>query len=318
MQAQPRHSGGDVVQQRIVSLLVQWPLQLRSAISACTQGVDNYNYFVQAEEGNYIVTLLRTLSADTLNTVLQLMDRLRAANLPVAEILRTRTGAPYLLDDDRPVLVQHCLPGSASDCPTVQQCQQVGATLARLHEAAQGLSGVKGDDWLSLCEQLASHHAASLDEEERNILAEEICYLTARRPALPAGVLHHDFFCDNLLFVEEQCSGVLDFYCISRGEYIRDIALMLLDWAWSQPQKCFQAPLVAALIRGYEQHRKLSAEENRYLPDLLRSAAVSVWLERLSRAEGGARLSDERQPADMLRRIRMLRQQSPLPLTSSS
>ena len=309
------------IRQQITKLLSEWPLTPTGDLQLCTQGVDNYNYLLKASAGRFIVTRLRTANPKLFPRLELLLKHLKVAGLPVPQILTTHSGQPFVLHEGHPVIVQNCLPGTTISAPTAAQCQKVGALMADFHLATVDFADPEEDNWVEYCLSLTESYAPHLDSEERAVFAEEFNHLVSKRPKLPTGLLHNDFFCDNLLFDnangddEGDCTGLIDFYCMTTGEYIRDLAIALLDWAWNSDTGTYSPAHAQALLAGYQQNRPLSDSELRYLPDLIHATAVAMWLYRLERTARGTKLAPNRQPGDIYRRICALRATPPLPQT---
>ena len=99
-------------------------------------GIENTNYFVATDRGEWVLTLFERLTADELPFYLHLMRHLARKGLPVpepradegGEILHTLLGKPAALVD--------CMPGAHQLAPDQHHCEKVGDVLARLHLAA--------------------------------------------------------------------------------------------------------------------------------------------------------------------------------------
>ena len=98
--------------------------------------------------------------------------------------------------------------------------------------------------------------------------------------ALPEGVIHADLFIDNVFFVNERLSGVIDFYFACTDMLAYDIAIALNAWCFEADVN-FNITKAKAILDGYQTVRPLSTDEINALPVLARGAAVRFLLTRL-------------------------------------
>jgi homoserine kinase type II len=98
---------------------------------------------------------------------------------------------------------------------------------------------------------------------------------------LPVGVIHGDLFRDNVLFINDEVSGLLDFYSVGTGVLLVDIAIAVNDWCLNESSDGLDDINLRAFLSAYETLRPLSIIELDYLPIALRAAALRFWLSRL-------------------------------------
>ena len=112
-------------------------------------------------------------------------------------------------------------------------------------------------------------------------IAEEIEYLSRVWPAdLPRGVIHADLFPDNVFFLGDELSGLIDFYFACNDLLAYDLAICLNCWCF-EADGSYNVTKGKALLSGYVAVRELSAEELLALPLLARGAATRFLLTRL-------------------------------------
>src|SRR5207237_6240907 len=98
---------------------------------------------------------------------------------------------------------------------------------------------------------------------------------------LPTGVIHADYFPDNVFFKGAAFAGAIDFYfaCVDALAY--DVAVALNAWCF-EPDGSFNVTSARAFLDGYGRRRALSDAEKRALPVLAHGAAMRFFLTRLS------------------------------------
>ena len=117
------------------------------------------------------------------------------------------------------------------------------------------------------------------------------------RPNLPSGVIHADLFPDNVFFLGERLSGLIDFYFACNDFFAYDLGVCLNAWCF-EPDGDFNVSKGMAMIEGYQRVRRLTSAEVEALPILARGSALRFmltrlvdWLERAARRPGRAERS---------------------------
>lgn len=251
-------------------------------------GIENSNWFVTLREGPAgrgtaaVLTLLESVPADELPFFIAITDALYAAGLPVPVARTLDHGRRFLLLQGRPALLVPRLPGSHCVVPAEAQCAAAGAMLARLHVAGARMPVERhrrdADWWPSAMALLAPSLSADVRAELSAALG-AATQAFARCAHLPHGLVHGDFFRDNVLLDGDGVTGVLDFFHATHDLLAWDIAIALNDWSivGARPD----AARATAFLGGYQRYRPLADDEYAELPALRRAAAARFWLSRL-------------------------------------
>ena len=93
-------------------------------------------------------------------------------------------------------------------------------------------------------------------------------------------MIHADLFPDNVFFLRNELSGLIDFYFACNDLLAYDIAICINAWCF-EPDDMFNVTKTRALLKGYQSVRSLSKEELGALPLLARGAALRFLLTRL-------------------------------------
>ena len=114
----------------------------------------------------------------------------------------------------------------------------------------------------------------------RDATASSLQALEAEWPKdLPQGVIHADLFTDNVFFLKDKLSGVIDFYFACNDAFVYDLAIMLNSWCF-ELDGSYNITKGQAVINAYRQQRPLSEAEIEALPVLMRGAALRFLLTR--------------------------------------
>jgi len=278
------------------------------------EGVSNSNYYLQTVKGAYILTLyeMRVEAAD-LPFYLGLMEHLARAGIPCPTPVHAKNGKVTGLLNGRPAAILTFLDGVSLRRPGAEHCQRAGAALAELHQAGSSFAGRRAnalgpEGWRTLAADCRAG-ADSVADGLRALIEEELANLTVAWPAsLPQGVIHADLFPDNVLFVNDQVSGLIDFYFACNDALAYDLAVMLNAWCF-ETDGSFNVTKGRALIAGYQTKRALQPVERTALPVLCRGAALRFLLTRLYDwiNRNPAALVRPKDPREFARRLRFHR-----------
>mgnify|MGYP003383697535 CR=1 FL=1 len=118
-----------------------------------------------------------------------------------------------------------------------------------------------------------------------------------------------DYFPDNVFFLGDDVSGLIDFYFACTDILAYDVAICLNAWCFEEDYS-FNLTKGMALLDGYTSVRPLSAAEAASLPVLSRGAAMRFMLTRLYdwiNTPAGS-LVVKKDPLEYVRRMRFHRQ----------
>jgi homoserine kinase type II len=265
------------------SFLSNYRLGRVLSFKAIAEGVENSNYFLQTEKGNFILTLYeKRVDEKDLPFFLDLMSYLAQSSVSVAQPLAQKSGSFYGQLLGKPAAVIEFLPGRWQTNPSPSHCSAFGKALAQLHLNAKDFKQTRENKmgaahWSAL---LAS--CEGIEEKLRGALEKEIAGLEKLWQGfshLPRGIIHGDCFPDNVLFDKSKVS-IIDFYFACEDVLAFDLAIGLNAWSWSG--SAWDKANATALTEGYESVRPLSAEEKAALPVLCRCGALRFLLTRIA------------------------------------
>jgi homoserine kinase type II len=256
------------------------------SLKGIAEGVENSNFMLATDAGSFILTLYeKRVNPADLPFFLGLMEYLAAGGINCPRPVPMRSGELLGSLADKPAAIVTWLDGLSVRRPTAQHCRQVGEVLARMHLAAQDF-GLKRANALTLenWRPLAARSAERAHEVEpglAQLISAELDFLEANWPSgLPRGVIHADLFRDNVFFLKDLLSGVIDFYFACNDIIAYDLAICINAWCF-EPDHQFNATKARAMVLGYASVRPLSIEEFSALPVLARGSSMRFLLTRL-------------------------------------
>ena len=251
-------------------------------------GIENTNYFLSTDQGEYVLTLFERLTAEQLPFYLYLMKHLAQAGIPVPDPqAETRSGDILLKLCGKPAAVVNRLAGKSELAPQAAHCAAVGHMLAHMHIAGQGYErqqpNLRGLPWWNETVPVVLPH---LGEEAAAMLRSELAFqnhvaASSAYAALPRGPVHADLFRDNVMFEGEKLTGFFDFYFAGVDTWLFDLAVCLNDWCIDHATGTHNAERAQAMLAAYQKVRPLTPAERELLNAQLRAGALRFWISRL-------------------------------------
>lgn len=265
-------------------------------------GIDNSNFIIDTKKGRYILTIFESrINKEELpffiNFKLHLANHGICCPRPILDNSQTTI---VDLKGKKSSIVTF-LEGSTLEPEengrykiiTPKNCFEVGKTLAKLHIASADFKeyrdnelGVKG------FRKLFKKFEHLLDDYQKNLsgeILEVIDFLEAKynevnlgsKFDLPSFAIHADLFPDNIFFDENgNISGVIDFYFAANDFLIYDFAIVLNAWSFDEKNNFVEEKFLQ-IMQGYNEIKKFSSDELKFLPIALIAAATRFLLTRL-------------------------------------
>ena len=294
------------------------------AFRGIAEGVENSNYALKTEAGDFILTLYeKRVDPAELPYFLGLMDHMAGRGLACPTPVQARDGQALRRLAGKPAAIVTFLPGVWPRKVRPDHCAPLGRALGQMHRAGEGFAiqrrnalGPAG--WRPLldgCRALG-------DEVQPGLVAEldaALAVILSGWPAdgvLPRGHIHADLFPDNVFFLpgadgKPYVSGIIDFYFGCTDLLAYDVAVCLNAWCF-EADYAFNVTKARALLSAYDAVRPMSDEERSALPVLARGAALRFLLTRLydwTHTPAGA-LVTRKDPLEYLRKLRFFGQAS--------
>ncbi len=267
-------------------LLAEYAIGIAISCKGIAEGVENSNYLLQTEQGTYILTLYeKRVKIEDLPYFLALMDHLAARGIPCPTPIHARDGLALRAAAGRPAAIIGFLQGRWPRRPRPPHCAALGRAMAELHMASGDFPMRRNNDlsiagWRPLFEACKDR----ADQVQPGLAADlegELDALEAAWPdGLPAGVIHADLFPDNVFFLGDSLSGLIDFYFACNDFLAYDLAVCLNAWCF-ETDGAFNVTKARVMLQSYRAVREISQAEHDSLPILARGAAMRFLLTRL-------------------------------------
>ncbi len=260
------------------------------------EGVQNTNYLIHTDKDQFILTLYEKLVDEKdLPFFLGLMEHLATHDISCPLPVHDKNGRVLRELGGRPAVMVTFLDGFSVSKPQRRHCADLGTALAKMHLAGADFSlqrpnTLSLDGWRQLSgkimEKMSSRYwtweGANIDSGIiMRIILDELEYLRNRWPAdLPTGIIHADLFPDNVFFLNDQLSGLIDFYFACNDFLAYDLAICLNAWCF-ETDASYNVTRGSALMNSYQKARPLEQAELNALPLLARGAALRFLLTRI-------------------------------------
>ncbi len=276
----------EVTDEELATFLGDYDLGEMLAFRGIAEGVENSNYTLKTTTGDYILTLYeKRVNPAELPWFLGLMEHLSQHGLSCPLPVRARDGNALRDLAGRKAAITTFLPGLWTRRVRIEHCATLGAALAKFHLAGADYAPTRKnalgpDGWMPLFDRArarADEVQPGLAHEVDTALSEVI----GNWPRdLPVGHIHADLFPDNVFFLHDDVSGIIDFYFAATDTLAYDIAICLNAWCF-EADFSFNITKARALLNAYRAVRPLSDAELNALPILARGASLRFLLTRL-------------------------------------
>src|SRR6202045_1471139 len=277
----------DVAADELAGFLSHYDIGGLLSYKGIAEGVENSNFLLHTTAGSFILTLYeKRVAKGDLPFFLRLMTHLASRGVNCPQPVKDKSGEALRTLAGRPAAIITFLEGVWPRKPSAAHCAGVGKILAQMHLAGADFAMLRANalsvaGWRPLFEQAASR-ADEVQQGLRDFLAGQLDHLESGiwPKHLPGGVIHADLFPDNVFFLGDQVSGIIDFTFACTDMLAYDVAICLNAWCF-ESDCSFNVTKARAFLGAYGRERPLSEAEQNALPLLARGAALRFLLTRL-------------------------------------
>lgn len=267
--------------------ITQFSLGKARAVKGISSGIENSNFFISTDSGDYVLTLFEKLSLTQLPFYLELMRHLSQRGVLVPAPVPNKAGDILHTLNGKPAAIVSKLDGACQLQPEPGHCAQVGAMMAKMHLAARDF-GIRQPNLrgLSWWRETTPVVLPFLNTETQELLRREMQFqenfaASATYASLPDGPVHADLFRDNVMFADNRLTGFFDFYFAGCDRWLFDLAVTVNDWCVDPATGEFDIARAQALLEAYHAQRPFCEAERQSWDAMLRAAALRFWLSRL-------------------------------------
>lgn len=250
------------------------------------KGIENTNYLLVTSKNKFILTIYeKRVNSKELPFFMHLMKKLNAKQINCPKPILNKKRKFLFTVEKKLASITSFVHGKEKKNHSLNESKIIGNNIAKLHLATKNIKLYRKNN-LSLQSWFALNNLIKKSKSKKiNRLCKWIDTilqdLKKQWPSnLPSGIIHADLFHDNIFFLKKKFSGFIDLYFSCNDAYVYDLAICINAICFDSKFK-FKANKAKALIKGYQQIRKLTQKEILALPYLLRGAAIRFYLTRL-------------------------------------
>ena len=274
---------------KIEKILSKYNLGKLESFEGIKEGIENTNYFLLVNKKKFILTIYeKRVKPKDLPFFSDLMSSLNKANFKCpAPILNNKNNTISDFDGKKLMIVSF-LDGKAKQNLSPDNCKSIGVETAKMHELTKNLILKRQNDlsvqsWRKLFD-VVKDKCSKIHKDLPKLIEENLDDVEKNWPQnLPKGIIHADLFHDNIFFIQDKFSGVIDFYFSCEDYFAFEIAICFnaLCFDGLKNNLSFNVTKAKNFIDGYTSVRKLTNEERESIKVLSQGAALRFLLTRV-------------------------------------
>ncbi len=247
-----------------------------------SDGIENTNYLLKTQQNEYIFTIFENIGDNNINQYLEFMNHLSNKGLLCPNVIKSNANTLFVSIRGKPSAIIEKLDGNSITNPDINHCGLIGDLLAKFHNYGSDFeTHLTNSRDLTWCQQAYKKLAAVVSANQSNLICDAILIQKEmEKENLPIGTIHADLFKDNVLFNNDNVSGMIDFYYSCSGFLIYDLAVVMNDWCSDKEGVIIEAK-ANNLISSYNINREIQDVEKLFWNHALISASLRFFLSRL-------------------------------------
>ena len=300
-------------QNKIEEILSKYRLGKLDSFKGIEEGIENTNYFLSINKNKFILTIYeKRVKSEDLPFFSDLMTSLNKANFKCPAPILNNNNQTITDFNGKKLMIVSFLEGKAKQNLTPVNCKSIGFEIAKMHQLTKNLKLNRQNDlsvnsWRKLFDKVRDK-CTEIHKDLPKLIEENLNDVEKNWPKnLPKGIIHADLFHDNIFFLQDKFSGVIDFYFSCEDFFAFEIAICFnaLCFDGQKNNLSFNVTKAKNFIDGYTSVRKLTDEELNNIKVLSQGAALRFLLTRvfdaLNKVEGAmVKIKD---PMEYLKRL---------------
>jgi len=300
-------------QNKIEEILSKYNLGKLDKFKGIEEGIENTNYSLSIGKNKFILTIYeKRVKSEDLPFFSDLMSSLNKANFKCPTPVINKQNKTITDFEGKKLMIVSFLEGKAKKNLSPVNCKSVGIEVAKMHEITKNFKFKRQNDlsvtsWRGLFNSVKDK-CSEIHQDLPKLIEENLKDVEKNWPKnLPRGIIHADLFHDNIFFIQDKFSGIIDFYFSCDDFFAFEIAICFnaLCFEGEKDNLSFNVTKAKNFIDGYTSIRKLTAEEKNNIKVLSQGAALRFLLTRvfdaLNAVEGAmVKIKD---PVEYLKRL---------------
>ncbi len=273
----------------IDKILQNYSIGELNSFKGIQEGIENTNYFLLVNNKKYILTVYeKRVKSDDLPFFSNLMADLNQAGVKCPIPIVNKHKESITNYREKKLMIVSFLEGKAKKILTPQNCKSTGIEIAKMHEITKNFKIKRKNDlsinsWRELFESVKKE-CSKIHHDLPKLIETNLNDVEKNWPKdLPRGIIHADLFSDNIFFINDTFSGLIDFYFSCEDFYAFEIAICFNALCFDGVPKnlSFNVTKAKSFIDGYNSIRKLTDNEKANIKVLSQGAALRFLLTRV-------------------------------------
>ena len=258
-------------QNNIEEILSYYSLGKLDRFKGIEEGIENTNYFLSVNKKKFILTIYeKRVKSEDLPFFSELMTSLNKASFKCPVPIINNQNEALTNYNGKKLMIVSFLEGKAKQNLSPFNCRSIGKEVAKMHNITKNFKLKRKNDlsvksWRNLFNSIKDK-CSSIHKDLPKLIEENLNDVEKNWPKnLPQGIIHADLFHDNIFFIEDKFSGIIDFYFSCEEFYAFEIAICFnaLCFDGQKNNLSFNVTKAKNFIDGYTSVRKLTEEEIR-------------------------------------------------------
>ena len=276
-------------QNKIEKILTNYNLGKLNSFKGIEEGIENTNYFLSINKKKFILTVYeKRVKSRDLPFFSNLMSSLNKANFKCPTPIINEQNKTITDFEGKKLMIVSFLEGKAKQNLSPQNCKSVGVEVAKMHEITKNFKLQRQNDlsvksWRTLFDSVKDK-CSNIHKDLPKLIEENLKDVENNWPEnLPRGIIHADLFHDNIFFIQDKFSGIIDFYFSCEDFFAFEIAICFnaLCFDGVKENLSFNVTKAKNFIDGYTSIRKLTESEKNNIKVLSQGAALRFLLTRV-------------------------------------
>lgn len=241
--------------QETEAILANFPINNIISLKVLSGGSENTNYFINAENGKYVLTISEQKSEKKARELAGLLEHLEKHNFTTSKIIHTTNNDPITIWRGRPVMVKNFIEGKILNKMPNYLIELIGREIGKLHKIVAPEYIPKqlnyGKEQFVIVEKYAASSLFYI------WLKEKLDFVTPYFSLdLPKALIHSDVFCDNVIISEDESSAIImDFEEAAYYYRVFDIGMAIIGLFGEK--NIINLEKVRYLLKGYCRENQL-------------------------------------------------------------
>jgi len=273
----------------IKEILTNYNLGVLDTFHGIEEGIENTNYFLSINKKKFILTIYeKRVKSNELPFFSDLMTNLNKAGFKCPVPIINNQKKTITKFEDKNLMLVSFLEGKAKQNLSPDNCKSIGIEVARMHELTKNFklkrrNNLSIQSWRGMFDSVKDQ-CSKLHADLPKLIEENLKDVEKNWPHdLPRGIIHADLFHDNIFFLKDNFSGIIDFYFSCEDFFSFEIAICFnaLCFDGVKENLSFNVTKAKNFVDGYSSIRKLTDQEKQSIKVLSQGAALRFLLTRV-------------------------------------